>query len=69
MMGHFLLTMMRRGLPALAVYALLLQAFLVGAAPAPAFDPTPPPNLPRLLYKSYPPAEKRGVESWGAARQ
>jgi hypothetical protein len=43
MTGHILLTMMRRGLPALAVYALLLQAFLVGAAPARAFDHTSAP--------------------------
>ena len=33
-MGRFL----RLGLPALAVYALVLQAFLTGAAPATAFD-------------------------------
>lgn len=30
---------MRQGLPALALYALVLQAFLTGAAPAGAFHP------------------------------
>jgi hypothetical protein len=32
-----------QGLPALAVYALLLQSFLTGAAPAASFDPTSAP--------------------------
>jgi hypothetical protein len=30
---------LRLGFPALAIYALVLQAFLAGAAPAAAFDP------------------------------
>ena len=34
-LGRFL----RLGLPAMAVYALVLQAFLAGAAPAAPFDP------------------------------
>jgi len=33
-------TLLRRGLPVLAVYALLLQAFLGAASPARAFDPS-----------------------------
>jgi hypothetical protein len=31
---------LRLGLPALAVYALVLQAFMTGASPAAAFDPS-----------------------------
>lgn len=41
--AQIFLALLRRGLPALAVYALLLQAFLVGAAPARAFDHTSAP--------------------------
>jgi hypothetical protein len=43
-LGRFL----RLGLPGLAVYALVLQAFLTGATPAAAFDPTSAPLCAEL---------------------
>ena len=48
-------TMMRRVLPALALYALVLQAFLAGAAPAAAFNPEAAPLCAELARGDHAP--------------
>jgi hypothetical protein len=49
-------TLLWRGLPSLAVYALVLQAFLAGAAPAAAFDPDHPVLCSEMANGSGAPA-------------
>ncbi len=47
--------MMRQVLPALALYALVLQAFLTGAAPAVAFNPEKAPLCAELAAGDHGP--------------
>ena len=47
--------MTRRVLPALALYALVLQAFLTGAAPAAAFNPDRAPLCAELASGNHAP--------------
>jgi hypothetical protein len=46
---------LRQGLPALALYALVLQGFLTGAAPASAFHPEKAPLCAEMSGGTHPP--------------
>jgi hypothetical protein len=50
--------LLRQGLPALALYALVLQAFLSGAAPASAFNPDKAPLCAEMTLGTHVPDPK-----------
>jgi hypothetical protein len=50
--------LLRQGLPALALYALVLQAFLTGAAPASAFHPESTPLCAEIALGTHVPDPK-----------
>ena len=50
--------LLRQGLPALALYALVLQAFLTGAAPASAFHPESAPLCAEIALGTHVPDPK-----------
>ena len=50
---------LRQGLPALALYALVLQAFLAGAAPASAFHPESAPLCAEMALGTHVPDPKQ----------
>jgi len=52
-------TMLRQGLPALALYALVLQAFLTGAAPAAAFHPENAPLCAEMSAGTHAPTPEQ----------
>jgi hypothetical protein len=52
--------LLRRGLPAFAVYALVLQSFLAGAAPLAAFDASGAPLCAEMAHGGPGPAPHQG---------
>lgn len=52
-------TWLRQGLPALALYALVLQAFLAGAAPVAAFNPETAPLCAEMASGTHVPDQNK----------